>query len=97
MAVAFQPCQNPEIVVCVFFELALLILLDLAGSGSGFLGGVLIPAPAAVRVCGQQDIISAAAGNPVPFDLDIGTAREPAAQIAGPGDDIYVVGPGAVT
>ena len=97
MSVAFQPRHNPDIVVRIFFEVALLVLLDLAGSGRGFLGGVLIPAPAAVRIRCQQDIIPAAAADLVPFDLDIVAAREPAAKIAGPGGDEYVVGPGAVT
>ena len=32
-----------------------------------------------------------------PFDFDVVAAREPAAEIAGPGGDEYVVGPGAVT
>lgn len=97
MPVAFQPGHYTNIVVGILFELALLVLLDLAGSSRGLLGGVLIPAPAPVRVGRQQDIISAAAGDFVPFDLDIVTARKPAAQIAGPGGDKYVIGPGAVT
>lgn len=98
--IASSSSHDPEIIVCVFFQIGTAVFFDHCAAGCSLCRCGLVPVPCPFRIRGQKDVVSTASVDDLPGELFLKTGRR--------GTDIFLsmifrgrgnicdVGPGAI-